>query len=288
MATDQFDPDRFKAGQQQTWDSVAAGWKLWCATFEDGAGALSSHLASLAGVRAGYRVLDIATGIGEPAITAAALVGTSGHVVAIDQAPQMLAIARERAQGLGLNNLDFREMDAEKLELPQETFQAVLCRWGLMFLPNLADSLISMRRLLTPGGKLAAAVWSTPDKVPLLSIAANVVRQMVEMPPPPPGTPNAFNLADAPKLEQALTQAGFADVRSEPFTVTFTFASGEEFSRFILDVGGPVAEVVRTQPADKQTEMINGMLEAVQQFVTPEGKLSIPNEVVCVVGAQSS
>ncbi len=284
MASDQFDPDSFKAGQQQTWDSVAAGWKLWWATFEDGAGALSGHLASLAGVSAGHRVLDIATGIGEPGITAAGRVGTTGHVVAIDQAPQMLAIARERAQGLGLNNLDFREMDAEKLDLPQETFQAVLCRWGLMFLPNLADSLTSMRRLLAPGGKLAAAVWSTPDKVPLLGVPFNAVQQMVEM--PPPGTPNPFNLAGAAKLEQAFTQAGFADVRSEPFTVTFTFASGEEFSRFMLDVGGPIAEVVRTQTADKQTEMINGMLEAVQPFATPEGTLSIANEVVCVVGAQ--
>ncbi len=144
MSGESFDSARYKAGQIQQWDAAAANWRKWWQTFEQGAQCLSDRLVELAEIRPGHRVLDVATGIGEPAITAAQRVGPTGLVVATDQAPQMLAIARERAAELKLQNMEFREMDAESLNLPEGTFNAVLCRWGLMFFPNLAESLRQM------------------------------------------------------------------------------------------------------------------------------------------------
>lgn len=119
----------------------------------------SDLLVELARIGPGHTVLDVATGIGEPAVTAAYKVGPTGTVIATDQATLMLAVARERVAALGLTNVEFREIDAEALDFQEPRFDAVLSRWGLMFLPNLTGALANMRRLLKPGGRLARAVW---------------------------------------------------------------------------------------------------------------------------------
>ena len=164
MTTQPYDPAKFKDAQRQEWDAVAAGWRKWWELIESGAQQVSDRLLELADVQSGHQVLDVATGIGEPAVTAAHRVEATGHVVATDQSPQMLAIAQERVAGLGLQNVEFKVMDAESLELPESSFDAVLCRWGLMFLPDLRAALNGMWRSLTPGGRMATCVWDVPPK----------------------------------------------------------------------------------------------------------------------------
>jgi ubiquinone/menaquinone biosynthesis C-methylase UbiE len=150
---------QYKEGQRQSWNSVAAGWQKWWKTIEIGAEKVSSRLIELSDIKLGSRVLDIATGIGEPAITAAKHVGSSGHVLAIDISSQMLSIAEQRAISLGLQDvIEFKEGEAETIDLPTAKFDAVLCRWGLMFLPDLSTGLSNIYRSLVDGGRLAAAV----------------------------------------------------------------------------------------------------------------------------------
>jgi ubiquinone/menaquinone biosynthesis C-methylase UbiE len=141
VATQTFDPRKYKETQRRDWSSAAAGWREWWPKIEEGLGPVAEHLVALAKVEPGDRVLDIATGIGEPAGTAARRVGPEGSVVATDIAPGMLEIARERAAELSLDNIEFRETDAEELDLPDERFDAVLSRFGLMFLPDLGGAL---------------------------------------------------------------------------------------------------------------------------------------------------
>ncbi|MBI4402029.1 MAG: methyltransferase domain-containing protein [Nitrospirae bacterium] len=282
MSAQPFDPAQYKAAQRQDWGSVAAGWKQWWKTMERGAQAVSDRLVELAGIQAGQRVLDVATGIGEPAVTAARRVGPTGQVVATDQAPQMLAIARERAASLGLQNIEFREMDAEVLDLPASSFDVVLCRWGLMFLPNLATALERMYRLLAPGGRLAAAVWSTPPNVPLISIAMGTVRQLLQAPPPPPGIPGPFSLSEVSILEQALAKAGFSQIRSERLTVTFEWASAEDYTRFQQAIAAPINAMLADQPAERQASIWRAVTEAAQQHAVTGGAVRLANEAICV------
>ena len=284
MSGESFDSARYKAGQIQQWDTAAANWRKWWQTFEQGAQCLSDRLVELADIRPGHRVLDVATGIGEPAITAAQRVGPTGLVVATDQAPQMLAIARERAAVLKLQNMEFREMDAESLNLPEGTFNAVLCRWGMMFFPNLAESLRQIWRLLIPGGYFAAAVWDVAAKVPALSLPMSVARRILQLPPPPPGTPNVFSLADSSALEQSLRQAGFADVRSERLTVTYELSSAEEFVQRSCDINIVLNAALAAQSVERQAELRQAIANAAQQYTTPEGTNRMPNESICVVG----
>src|SRR5918999_481074 len=137
------DSEQYKEGQRQGWDTVASGWQKWWKITETGADKVSRRLIELADIKQGSTVLDIATGIGEPSITAANQVGNSGHVLAIDISSQMLSIAKQRAISLGLEQvIEFKEGDAETIDLSASTFDAALCRFGLMFLPDLRNSLI--------------------------------------------------------------------------------------------------------------------------------------------------
>jgi len=158
------DPKQLKDEQRRDWDAAAAGWKKWWPLFERSAQHVSDRLVELAGVGIGARVLDIATGNGEPALTAARRVGPGGRVIATDQSVGMLTIARERAAALGVANVEFREIDGESLAIPESDFDAVLCRWGLMFMPDVKGALIGIHQRLRAGGRLATSVWATADK----------------------------------------------------------------------------------------------------------------------------
>ena len=282
MSTPSFDPVQYKAGQRQLWDTVAPGWKKWWPTQEQAAQPVSDRLVELAEIRPGHRVLDAGTGIGEPALTAAQRVGAAGHVVATDHAPQMLAIAQERAIALGVQNVEFWEQDTEALDFPDRSFDAILCRFSLMFLPGLATALARIWRMLRPHGKFAAAVWDIAPKVPFASLASGLAQTLFQLPPPPPGTPSPFGLAEG-KLEAALTQAGFTDVHAEIVPVVFAFQSAEAFTQYLQDVN-PLLAMLANQPTERQAEYWQRLVGAVQQYVTAEGSIRIPNTAICGVG----
>jgi enediyne biosynthesis protein CalE5 len=280
-----FNPEQFKAQQRQMWDNVAAGWQAWWETFESGAQKVSDKLVELAEIKPGDKVLDIATGIGEPAVTAARRVKPNGKVVATDISPQMIAIAKSRAKSLGLDSLmEFREGDAEKLKFPNSTFNAVLSRWGLMFLPNLPMALTTMRQFLTSGGRLSAAVWSAPSKVPLLDLAFSTVQKQINAPASPPGTPGPFALADAEALERSFSQAGFKDVRVEAFPITFGFDSAESYTRFQQQITAPIQAMLANQTEESKKQVWDSVTDAVSQYADSQGRVNLDNEVICIVG----
>ena len=283
--TDQpFDPQQYKERGRQQWDSVAAGWRKWWRTFESGGQHISDHLVDLAGVQPGHKVLDIATGIGEPALTAARRVGTQGRVTATDSAPQMLALAAERGAEAHLDNLDFREMDAEALDFTESSFDAILCRWGLMFLPNLEQALGGIRRLLRPGRLFAAAVLSEASKMPALSMPTAVIGKMIEVPTPPPGTPGPFALADIAALEQTFRRAGFSDVRSQSLTIEFQWPSAQDYTQFTRDVAAPVKALLAQQAPEMQDKAWAAITEAAAQFAQPDGTVAMHSETFSIVG----
>jgi ubiquinone/menaquinone biosynthesis C-methylase UbiE len=279
--------DDFKTQQRQMWDNVAAGWQAWWETIERGAQKVSDKIVQLAEIKSGDRVLDIATGIGEPAVTAARKVIPNGKVVAIDISPQMLAIARTRAILLGLDSImEFRESDGEKLDLPDQTskFDAILSRWGLMFFPNLPAALVRIRQMLITNGRLSAAVWSTPSKVPLIDLAFASVRKQINATAPPPGTPGPFALADIETLKQLFSQAGFKDIKVETFQITFEFESPESYTKYIQQTATRIHEMLANQTAEVKKHVWNSIIEAVWQCADSHGRVNLDNEVICIVG----
>jgi len=279
-----FDSSQYKARQRREWGVSADGWKRHWKIWEQAAQHLNEHLVDLARIRPGHRVLDVATGLGEPAFTAARRVGPNGSVVATDLSPVMLALAQEEAVRLGLRNVEFQEMDAEEPDLPAQSFDAALCRWTLMFLPNLVVALTRLRELLVQDGRFAAAVWGAPQKVPFTSIPMGVIRQVLQLPAPPAGTPGTFSLADGHVLERSFTQAGFAEVAIERQTLTFEYSSLAEF----IEERPATSASIRSMLAEASTvqrEKIWQMVgEAIGKYQDVSGILRIPTDTLCVVG----
>ena len=274
-------PENLKVKQEQklAWDDSAQGWKRWWPTFERAAQVVNDRLVELAGVRAGQRVLDIATGSGEPALTAARVVGQSGRVIAVDMSAGMLALAHERIDSADLRNVELVESDAEALVLDDHSFDAVLCRWGLMFMPDLDGVLGKLHRALKQEGRIGAAVWSSADKVPMCALARDSIRRITGI-IPPPNAPDPLKLADPTILDRALVRAGFRDVSIERLTVTFQFASPEEFADFRSAIGGTRATFVsRTEEIRRQIR--EAMVASARAHAGADGVVRLDNEAIC-------
>ena len=280
------DPEQYKAGQRQSWNSVASGWQKWWKTTEIAGEKVTKLLIELAAIKQGSRVLDIATGIGEPSITAAHQVGNSGHVLAIDISSQMLAIAKQRAISLGLQDImEFKEGDTETIDLPTLTFDAALCRFGLMFLPNLNAGLSNIHKSLVHGGCFAAAVWASPDKVPFISLPLNTILKETNSPPSPANLPGPFTLSDENFLKVSFIESGFEDVTIERLDMIFNFDSAEAFTNFVYETAAPVQAILSNQPQERRKEILRAVTEAASRYVDKSsGYVRVSNEAICIVG----
>jgi ubiquinone/menaquinone biosynthesis C-methylase UbiE len=291
-----FDSEQFKIDQSQRWDSVAAGWKEWWQTIEVAAQKVSDRLVELAEIKPGHKVLDIATGIGEPAVSAARklveLDGSgnkiidTGYVLATDISSEMLTIAKQRAAALGLQDIiEFRQDDAEMLELADSSFDVVLSRWGLMFMPNLNNTLSRIHQVLVPGGRFVCTVWAEASKVPFISFPLNIVMHELNVPPPPPGTPGPFALADIDILQKALSDARFTDIKHERLNVTFEFATVEDYINYTKDIGSTIKTMLSKESAKRQEEVWNTVTEQVRNnyaAVNNQQFVRIDNECICM------
>lgn len=273
----------YKDRQNKQWGRVAAGWQKWWRTIEKGAQHVSDRLLDMAEVKPGQRVLDIATGIGEPAISAAKVVGPAGGVVATDISGPMLEIARERAATLGLKNLEFIEADAERLAFPENSFDAILCRWGLASLQNPARALTGIRRMLIPNGVFATSVWDVAPKPPISSVAIALAREMFQPAPLEPETPSRSGLAGG-VLEGMMNQAGFADVGAEKMTVKLEFPSVGAFTEYLMDVSPELSDLLSDQPSKRREAFQQAFAEKVRQRGYVNGSVRVQSTTICVVG----
>lgn len=301
-----FDTEQFKLAQRQSWDSAAQGWKEWWQTLEIAAQKVNDRLVELAEIKPGQKVLDIATGIGEPAVTAARKLvelpsgygnqdksshkdkSNRGHVLATDISAQMLTIAKQRAAELGLQDvIEFREADAEKLELSDSSFDVTLCRWGLMFMPNLNNTLSGIFQALVSGGRFACAVWGEASEVPFVGFPMTIVMRELNVPTSPPGTPGPFALADVNILQAALSKIGFTDIHYETLNVTHEFATVEDYINYIKAISAPITSILSKEPLKRQEEVWNMITEQVRNKYTTASAatnhhIRMDNECICV------
>ena len=260
----------------------ARSWSKWFHVMEAAAGPLSQHMIDLASVAPGQRVLDIATGVGEPAAAAARRVGPGGSVLAIDLSADMLAHGRQRAEDLGFANITFQEMDAQALEVPEDSFDAVLCRWGLMFVADLEAALAGIRRCLKPGGRFVTSIWGPAGGAPGVGLGARVVRNHLRMPPPHEGANSPFAFSDVAAFESEVKAANFAEVHGEWFNVRFAFESAEQFTQFRRDRSGPLRTAIADFPAEDQEAAWRALTEAARDFEAPDGTIQMDNAAFCV------
>ena len=285
--TTTFDPAQDKGSIRTEWRAAAAGWRAWVDVLEatDGGQAVSRALVQRARIGPGDTVLDVAAGYGEPGLTAARAVVPGGRVVCTDISGAMLAFGRERAAAAGLDNLEFIEGDAEELAFEEASFDAVLSRQGLQFLPDITGVLARLRSFLKPSGRLAAAVWGPPETVQFAA-PVPVIRAELGLPPPPAGIPGAFALADANQLVGLVEAAGFTDVATGTVTAIYQPGPPELATRWLRDVAPPITALVDPQPPEAQERVWAKVTQAWAPFTIADGRVRLENQAVWVTGTR--
>jgi SAM-dependent methyltransferase len=277
-----FDAAKYKNAQREQWNKDGASWRRWTPTLERWYGVASRQMFDLVRIQPGQRILDVAAGAGEPAVSAAERVGPSGYVLATDISEGIVELALQVARERRLKQIEARAMDGEKLDLPDASFDAVLCRLGLMYMPHPATALREWRRVLRPGGRVAVAVFSTPDRNSWGALPASIIRRRAQLPPPLPGQPGPFSLGGPGVLENVFRQAGFANPEVRAVPVPHRAASAAEYVRVAREAFGGFNAMMAHLPPQERDSVWNEVEGAMRSFESTGG-FEVPGE--CLVGA---
>lgn len=278
-----FDPLKYKNSTREQWQSAAEAWFRWSPTLNAWLGGATEIMLDMAGVSTGQRVLDVAAGAGEQSISAARRVGTTGHVLASDISPNILEFAAQMARKAGLGNIATQVMDGEHLDVPDAAFDAVISRVGLIYFPDQQRALREMRRVLKPGGRVAAIVYSTPDKNTFFSVPVGIIRRRANLLPPLAGQPGPFSLGAEGVIERAFDQAGFSDVRAVRVDAPLRMTSAGECARFERESFGALHQMLGSLSDLEKQSVWEEIERELGRFESEKG-FAGPCEMVVAVG----
>jgi SAM-dependent methyltransferase len=268
------------------WASVAPAWGEHAEYADTRGAAVTARLLELAAPRPGERVLELACGAGGAGIAAAGLVGPAGEVVLSDVAAEMTAIAAARAAALSLANVRTLTLDLDDLDQPDQAYDVVLCREGLMFAFDPAHAVAEIRRVLRPGGRMAVSGWGPRARNPWLAVVFDAVSAQVGAPVPPPGIPGPFALEDGDRLGRLLTGAGLAEVAVDELPVPLRDASFDAWLTRTSALAGPLAKRLAMLPAPARERLRARLGEAVRPYQAPDG-LEFPGLALVASGRRA-
>jgi ubiquinone/menaquinone biosynthesis C-methylase UbiE len=270
------DPDEQRAASAERWNRAATGWEKMADQVRAFGMPVSAWMIEHAELQPGQRVLELAAGPGDTGFLAAELIQPGGTLVSSDRSEEMLAVARERARAQKIENVEFAELSLEWIDLKTATVDTILCRWGIMLVPDPETAVREARRVLRPGGRIAVAVWDEARLNPWATIPDRAMIELGHSEPPDPAAPGMFSLAPAERLQELLESVGFVDVEIESI----------ELGRPALDVDALVADTCRLSPAfaselealdqDQRALVMHKIAELAERFAQPDGTFLFP------------
>jgi enediyne biosynthesis protein CalE5 len=298
-----FELDQEPHEEKEDWDLVASGWEKWWQDLEDqGARQVSERLVSLARVECGHKVLDLACGYGEPAITAALKIHPSGSVLGIDISRGLLSIAKKRATECGLTNVRFEQENIEKIELPKSYFDSALSRWGLMLFQDIESTMKKVYDCLVSGGRFAVAVWGQPEKVPMLSIPFQATMRVMRSTEANYAgdtrcllshcdRASPFGLSNEQSLKRVFQVAGFKEVRIESMLLIVKLDSAKEFAEKTLELSARLNQMLMKMNSNAErvrtmSKVTRAIAKAATSYAGNTSKIVLENEVVLAVGVK--
>jgi len=278
------------ADMQQTqarrqWEGAAPGWARWEAAIAAWMAPATEAMLDMAGVAAGARVLDLACGAGSQTLRAAQRVGEHGFVVGGDIAETMLRHVRESARASGLTNVATVGSAAENLAVAPGSFDAAICRLGLMLFAAPARAVAAVRRSLRPGGKIAVVVFTTPAANPLMAHPMQILLRHAGKPPPAAGRPGIFALGAPGVLTRLLGDGGFVGIEERTLAVSLRLPSARQALTMMQEAFALYRAIVSDQPSDVQAAAWKEVAEALETFETPAGFVG-PTEILVAAGTR--
>jgi SAM-dependent methyltransferase len=272
--------DRSEIGERaqslRNWEEAASGWVRRSEEVREFAAPLTHWLIDAINPQPAERVLELAAGLGETGLLVAELVAPAGGVIVSDQAEAMLAGAREHAAALGLSNVEFSVLNAEWIDLPVASVDAVVCRWGYMLMADPLAALSETRRVLRDGGPLCFAVWRTPDLNPWAAVPAITLVQRGHMEPPQPGAPGMFAMGERDRTLELVRGAGFGEPEIEEIDFAFRYSSFDDLWESLVKLAGPLARAIEALPADEREATREAIKGNLAQFANEDGSYSSP------------
>ena len=206
-------------------------------------------------------------------------------MVATDISAEMLAYGRERAQAAGLDNIEFVESGAAGLDFPDQSFDAALSRWGIIFEPDGEAAAGKVRGFLKPGARMAIASWGEPQQVPMLSIPMRTAMQRLDVPPPPPGTPGPLSRPTPEAISGLLAGGGFDGVEVVEQDVLLEWDSAEDFTTFVKEIAPPVTAMIEPHPPEVQESTWAAITEAAAEHAGKDGRVRLTNRALIAAGS---
>jgi ubiquinone/menaquinone biosynthesis C-methylase UbiE len=271
-----------KATIHEEWQGAAPLWMKWYEKLSWQSRSATDLVVQGALLFPGQHVLDLASGSGEPALSVAKAVGSSGLVAATDMVPEMLEGARANAATQGLSNMQFKVADAENLPFGAAEFDRVTARFGLMYFPDIHKALTEVRRVLKPGGRISFVVWGPPEENPLFSTMIGPFVKHVQIPTPPPDAPGVFRFADQAKLAGVVSAAGFHDVETAKTTVGWPWPGPpEEAWQATSELAAPFKKMIAALPAELKPAVVAEVIEGIARYYDGH-KVNFPAALVSV------
>lgn len=268
--------------QKASWNKFSSGWKKWDETTMAFLKPMGEEIIQLIAPKDGEMILDIAAGTGEPGLTIASMI-KNGKVVITDLSEDMLAIAKENAENRGLKNIETRACDVCELPFDDNTFDAISCRFGFMFFPDMLLAAKEMARVLKPGGRIATAVWNGPEKNFWVTAIMGTIGKNMELPTPLPGSPGMFRCAKDGLMADLFKQAGLKNISVKEVTGKLNAGTTDGYWNMMTEVGAPIVAALSKADDPTKAKIKKEVFEAVNEKY-PQGNVVIDSEALVVYG----
>jgi SAM-dependent methyltransferase len=280
------DPDEQRSASREAWEQAAAGWGKRAERIRDWGMPVSAAMVDALALHPGQRVLELAAGPGDTGFMAAELVRPGGTLISSDGADAMIDVARARAAELGIDNVEFSQLELEWIDLETASVDAVLVRWGIMLIVDPEAAAREVRRILRPGGRAAFAVWDKPEANPWAVIPSRALVQLGHAEPPDPGAPGMFALAADGALIDLLESAGFEDVVVSPVALARHYDGLDGYIEETIDMSPLFTATYRELSADEQAAAVAAITAGAQPYVAADGSVTLPgSSLVASAGA---
>lgn len=273
------------SAQKSAWNAFAAGWNKWESFIRSFMGAVSEVMLEKVSLKSGDRVLDAATGAGEPGLTVAKLVA-GGEVVGTDVAERMVAFANENAAKQGVAN--YRAVAAATSDLPFEdgAFDAAVCRFGVIFSPDVLADVKELARVVKDGGKISASAWAAAAKNPWATLIPDILGGFIEMPAPAPEAPGLWRCAAPNALAAIMTEAGLKDVDSVDVPGEFIAESPEQYWEIMTEIAAPITGALSRVDDATREEVRQKTLAALREKYMRDDRVVLPLSAWVVTGTK--
>jgi ubiquinone/menaquinone biosynthesis C-methylase UbiE len=269
----------YREQSRKTWDEMAKGWEARREWLMATLSPVSEWLIDKLDPQRGQTVLELASGTGDLGFGVAERLGDGGRLISSDFSAQMVEVARRNGASRGLPNVEHRVLDAERMDLEEDSVDGVVCRFGYMLMADPAAALTQTRRVLRTGGRLSFAVWRTPDVNPWAATPAITLVQRGHVPAPEPGAPGMFAMGDPERTRELLRGAGFAEPELEQIDFEFSYADFDDFWDSIMSLAGPLARAIGELPEQERQSTREAIAQAMERFRDEQGSYTCPASV---------